>query len=95
MELRHSGIQVSLIEPGPIPTRFTENVNQGERDKPVHNPGIAARFTLPPEAVLPKVRHAFESKHPKLRYPVTLVTWAMSLLKTPAAGLDAGSHFAQ
>jgi short-subunit dehydrogenase len=28
MELRHSGIKVSLIEPGPIRTRFTENVNQ-------------------------------------------------------------------
>jgi NAD(P)-dependent dehydrogenase (short-subunit alcohol dehydrogenase family) len=28
MELRHSGIKVSLIEPGPIRTRFTDNVNQ-------------------------------------------------------------------
>jgi short-subunit dehydrogenase len=27
MELRHSGIKVSLIEPGPIRTRFTDNVN--------------------------------------------------------------------
>jgi NAD(P)-dependent dehydrogenase (short-subunit alcohol dehydrogenase family) len=32
MELRHSGIKVSLIEPGPIRTRFTDNVNQtGDR----------------------------------------------------------------
>ncbi|SQC08911.1 short chain dehydrogenase [Klebsiella pneumoniae] len=35
MELRHSGIQVSLIEPGPIRTRFTDNVNQTQSDKPV------------------------------------------------------------
>ncbi len=80
MELRHTGIKVSLIEPGPIRTRFTDNVNQTS-DKPVENPGIAARFTLGPEAVVAKVRHAFESARPKTRYPVTLVTWAVSLLK--------------
>ena len=81
MELRHSGIKVSLIEPGPIRTRFTENVNQTQADKPVENPGIAARFTLGPEAVVAKVRHAFESEHPKMRYPVTLVTHAVGWLK--------------
>ena len=75
MELRHSGIKVSLIEPGPIRTRFTQS------DAPVENPGIAARFTLGPQAVVAKVRHAFESDKPKLRYPVTLVTWAVMLLK--------------
>ena len=74
-------MQISLIEPGPIRTRFTENVNQTQSDKPVENPGIAARFTLGPEAVVAKVRHAFESDKPKLRYPVTLVTWAVMLLK--------------
>ncbi|NUL36145.1 SDR family oxidoreductase [Kosakonia sacchari] len=81
MELRHTGIKVSLIEPGPIRTRFTDNVNQTQSDKPVENPGIAARFTLGPEAVVAKVRHAFESSTPKLRYPVTLVTWAVTFLK--------------
>jgi short-subunit dehydrogenase len=35
MELRHSGIKVSLIEPGPIRTRFTDNVNQTQSDKPL------------------------------------------------------------
>ncbi|WP_034912884.1 SDR family oxidoreductase [Erwinia sp. 9145] len=81
MELHGSGVRVSLIEPGPIKTRFTDNVSQGEQDKPVKNPGIAARFTLPPEAVLPKLRHALESKHPRLRYPVTLVAHTMSILR--------------
>lgn len=90
MELRHSGIQVSLIEPGPIRTRFTDNVNQTQSDKPVENPGIAARFTLGPEAVVEKVRHAFTSDKPKLRYPVTLVTHAVALLKRllPARAMD-------
>lgn len=90
MELRHSGIKVSLIEPGPIRTRFTNNVNQTQADKPVENPGIAARFTLGPEAVVEKVRHAFVSDKPKLRYPVTLVTHAVALLKRllPTRAMD-------
>lgn len=81
MELRYSGVKVSLIEPGPIRTRFTDNVNQTQADKPVENPGIAARFTLGPEAVVAKVRHAFESPNPRIRYPVTLVTHAVGILK--------------
>ncbi|EOC1534600.1 SDR family oxidoreductase [Cronobacter turicensis] len=81
MELRYSGVKVSLIEPGPIRTRFTENVNQTQTDKPVENPGIAARFTLGPKAVVAKVRHAFESPSPRIRYPVTLVTHAVGILK--------------
>ncbi|MBV4366108.1 SDR family oxidoreductase [Erwinia phyllosphaerae] len=81
MELHGSGVKVSLLEPGPIKTRFTDNVNQAEQDKPVKNPGIAARFTLPPEAILLKLHHALESRHPRLRYPVTLVAHVLSLLR--------------
>lgn len=81
LELHGSGIRVSLIEPGPIHTRFTDNVNQTQADKPVKNPGIAARFTLPAEAILPPLRHALESRRPRLRYPVTLVAWAITVLK--------------
>ncbi len=32
MELHSSGIQVSLIEPVPIPTHFTQNTNQAQSD---------------------------------------------------------------
>ncbi|MDL4915380.1 MAG: SDR family oxidoreductase [Enterobacterales bacterium endosymbiont of Blomia tropicalis] len=81
LEVCRSGVHVSLIEPGPLKTRFTDNVTQGEQEKPVRNPGIAARFTLPPEAILPKLRHALESKHPRLRYPVTLIAHVMGWLK--------------
>ncbi|MFS2225192.1 SDR family oxidoreductase [Pantoea sp. B65] len=81
MELHRTGVCVSLIEPGPIHTRFTDNVNQTRQDQPVKNPGIAARFTLPPEAILPKLHHALESRQPKLRYPVTLVTQVMTILR--------------
>lgn len=47
----------------------------------MHNPGIAKRLTLPPEAILPKLRHALESPRAKLRYPVTLLAHAMSVLR--------------
>ena len=90
MELYHSGIQVSLIEPGPISTHFTVNVNQTEADKPVHNPGIAAYFTLGPEAVASKVQQAFSSPKAKLRYPVTMVTHVIGVLRRllPARLMD-------
>lgn len=90
MELYHSGIQVSLIEPGPIDSHFTANVNQTQADKPIHNPGIAARFTLGPDAVASKVQHAFSSPRAKLRYPVTLVAHAISWLRRllPACMMD-------
>jgi short-subunit dehydrogenase len=81
MELRHSGIKVSLIEPGPDHHPFYRQRQPDPGDKPVENPGIAARFTLGPEAVVEKVRHAFTSDKPQLRYPVTLVTHAVALLK--------------
>lgn len=81
LELRHSGIKISLIEPGPIRTRFTENVNQTQADQPVENPGIAARFTLGPDDVAKKVVHAFSSETPRIRYPVTTVTHVVRVLK--------------
>ncbi|MFI0489287.1 MAG: SDR family oxidoreductase [Yersinia sp. (in: enterobacteria)] len=81
MELHGSGINVCLIEPGPINTHFTQNVNQTEADKPINNPGIARRFTLPPQAILPKLHHALESPRPQLRYPVTLLAHALTILR--------------
>lgn len=91
MELHGSGLCVSLIEPGPISTEFTQNVNQTQRDKPVTNPGIAKRFTLPPQAVMPKLIHALESPRPKLRYPVTLLAHGITVLRRllPGVVLDA------
>ncbi|MBT0729663.1 SDR family oxidoreductase [Rosenbergiella nectarea] len=81
MELSDLPIAVSLLEPGPITTAFSNNVQQGDHANPVENPGIAARFALPPEALLPKIRHALESRYPQRRYPVTLVTYAMAIAK--------------
>lgn len=80
LELANTNIKVSLIEPGPIKTHFTQNVNQ-TADKIVKNPGIAEHFTLTPEAILPKLRHALESSCPKIRYRVTVITHVTAILK--------------
>ncbi|WP_159566466.1 SDR family oxidoreductase [Budvicia diplopodorum] len=81
MELHGTGIQVSLVEPGPISTSFSQNVNQTQTDSPVHNPPVAKRFTLPPQALIPILRHALESPRAKIRYRVTMVTKAMAICK--------------
>ncbi|WP_241623164.1 SDR family oxidoreductase [Rosenbergiella australiborealis] len=81
MEVANELIQVSLLEPGPITTDFSQNVQQADHDHPVENPGIAARFALPPQALLPKIHHALESRSARRRYPVTLVSHAMAIAK--------------
>ncbi|MDR0218813.1 MAG: SDR family oxidoreductase [Enterobacteriaceae bacterium] len=90
LELFGTGIKVSLIEPGPIKTRFTANVNQTESEHPVENPTIACRFTLTPDDVVIQLVHALESPKPKLRYPVTLLTHAVTVLRRllPARLMD-------
>lgn len=87
MELQADNIRVSLIEPGPISTGFSQSVVQTNTSSPVTNPGIAARFTLPPEAVLPKIHHALESRYPRQRYPVTLVAHVMSFARRLLPGV--------
>lgn len=83
MRLEHyrSGVKFCLIEPGPLSTRFKDNVNQVEAGNRVENPAIAERLGLGPEAVIPKLIHALESKRPKVRYRVTLLTQGVAILK--------------
>jgi NAD(P)-dependent dehydrogenase (short-subunit alcohol dehydrogenase family) len=91
LELKGTGIHVSLIEPGPIATRFVEhaleafdrNVDEESshyRDAYVSqrrrlNGGGSRRFKLPPEAVARKLLHALESGTPRRRYYVTVPTY--------------------
>ncbi|PHI30110.1 SDR family oxidoreductase [Budvicia aquatica] len=81
LELHGTGIQVSLIEPGPISTSFSQNVNQTQVDSPIHNPPVAKRFTLPPEVLIPVLHHALENPRAKIRYRVTMVTKLMAICK--------------
>lgn len=88
LELRGTGIHVSLIEPGPIATNFRANARaayhtriaaMGSPHRAQYqaverrlNADAPAPFTLPPTAVLQKVIHALESSRPRARYPVTV-----------------------
>lgn len=93
LELKGTGIDVVLIEPGPIKSRFTEhalaafsrNVDESgshykdayARQRARLGKGGSNRFKLPPEAVLEKLIHALESRKPKIRYYVTTPTHMM------------------
>ncbi len=97
MELAGSGIAVSLIEPGPIATRFRENSHARflatiDVDNSPHRQRyqgainrLASRqptpFTLPAAAVVRKVIHAIESEHPRARYYVTFPTYLFATLR--------------
>lgn len=52
-----------------------------QMEKRLTKQGPAAPFTLPPEAVNKKLRHALESPNPKIRYYVTFPTYLFATLK--------------
>lgn len=97
LELRDTGIRVSLIEPGPIRTRFVEtalaNVKKTvDIDASPHRDAYLARlaameaggsstFKLEPEAVAAKLVRAVESARPKARYYVTTPTYIAAVLR--------------
>jgi NAD(P)-dependent dehydrogenase (short-subunit alcohol dehydrogenase family) len=97
MELAGTGLHVSLIEPGPIATRFVEHAIEAYRrnidmEASPHRDIYRARlikmeqggqttFKLPPETVAAKLVHALESKRPKARYYVTFPTYAAAFLR--------------
>ncbi len=97
LELRDTGIHVSLIEPGPIRTRFVERALDGFRkyidiEGSAHREeyferlalmeaGGQNRFKLEPEAVVEKLIHALESSNPKARYFVTIPTYAANFMR--------------
>lgn len=97
LELRGTGIHVSLIEPGPIESRFRHNaMRRFEEHIRVENSPhreryetVRARlhsdrpdpFTLPPEAVLKKTLLAMERRRPRPRYLVTAPAHVLARLK--------------
>lgn len=97
LELHQSGIHVSIIQPGPIVSHFRRNAmamyyknidsknsafaeKYAAIEKRLQKSGHTA-FTLPPEAVYRKLRHALESTQPKPRYKVTFPTYLFAYLK--------------
>jgi len=90
-ELYGTAVRVSLIEPGPIATRFIEHSMENLRDNidieaSVHRDAYKGRLAamakggkltwkLQPEAVAGKLVHALTSRNPKHRYYVTVPTY--------------------
>lgn len=97
MELAGTGISVSLIEPGPIASRFVDRAIEAYRrnvdlkasvHRDIYKVRIARMeaggkktFKLGPEAVVTKLVHALESPRPKSRYYVTLPAYAVALFR--------------
>jgi len=97
LELRHGNIHVSIIEPGPIESRFRANAYAAfkrniDREHSVYRDYYARvekrlagpkpmPFTLPPEAVLKKVIRALEARRPKARHGVTFPTHLFAVLR--------------
>jgi len=97
LELRGTNIHVSIIEPGPITSRFRANAYAAfkrniDREHSVYREYYARvekrldgpkplPFTLPPEAVLKKAIKALEARRPKARYAVTFPTTLFAVLR--------------
>ncbi len=96
-ELDGTGIHISIIEPGPIRTRFVEHALANLKatvdfDHSPHGETYRARlaameqggkslFKLEPESVAWKLVHAVESSRPKRRYYVTVPTYIAAWAK--------------
>ena len=97
LELHDTNLHVSIIEPGPIRTKFVENALKAyekniDIEHSVHSEIYKSRikamkeggkqtFKLEPEAVVSKLEHALTSRLPKRRYYVTAPTYAMAYAK--------------
>ena len=96
LELKQTKIKLSLIQPGPIESKFRQNallafkeyVDSSNSDYQREyramierlNSKKNVRFTLPPESVLRCVLHALGSKAPKNHYRVTFPTKLFGIL---------------
>ncbi len=97
LELEGTGVHVSLIEPGPVRSRFRENaLKKFLENIDIKHSRLAGRyekklaqlksdkdapFTLGPESVAKALFHALESPRPKIRYRVTVPTHLFFWLK--------------
>ncbi|MHB8743068.1 MAG: Rossmann-fold NAD(P)-binding domain-containing protein, partial [Sulfuricaulis sp.] len=97
LELRGTNIQIAIIEPGPIESRFRANAYTAfkqriDREHSVYREYYARvekrldgpkplPFTLPPEAVLKKVIKALEARRPRARYAVTFPAHLFAVLR--------------
>ncbi len=97
LELEGTGIKVSLIQPGPIRTRFVEHAVENletniDIENSPHREVYLARlegmkaggksfFKLEPSAVTKRLIHALESPRPHRQYYVTTPTYLAAIFK--------------
>jgi len=97
LELANTNIQLSLIQPGPIESKFRENAYKAfQANVDMRNSvyqenyqqmikrlksDILADYTLPPESILKCTLHALTAKKAKIHYWVTFPTKLLALLK--------------
>ena len=98
LELSNTNIKFSVIQPGPIESKFRQNAFKAFKENVDTSnsyyltqyelmikrlkSGTNVKFTLPPEAVLKCTIHALESNSPKNYYRVTFPTKLFALLDT-------------
>ena len=96
LELAHTNIQLSLIQPGPIESKFrinaykafTKHVDMSRSDYQQNYEKMIKRlksdelsdYTLPAEAVLKCVFHALNARRAKIHYQVTFPTKLFAVL---------------
>ncbi len=96
LELRNTNIKFSIIQPGPIESKFRQNAYKAFKENVDSSnshyldqyqlmikrlkSGKNVKFTLPPEAVLKSALHALESSSPKNYYRVTFPTKLFAFL---------------
>jgi NAD(P)-dependent dehydrogenase (short-subunit alcohol dehydrogenase family) len=97
LELETTGIKVSLIEPGPIRSRFVDHAivhftNNIDIENSAHRERYLMRlegmkaggqsvFKMEPEAVTKRLIHALESKRPRRQYYVTIPTYLAAIFR--------------
>lgn len=97
LELRHTGIKVITINPGPIESRFVANARAAfernidmthshykedfEKQRKRLDRGGNGRFKLPATAVLDKLVLALEKPNPRAHYYVTTPTYVAAIVK--------------
>jgi len=94
LELEGTGIHVSLLNTGPIPTRFRANAvktleridMEGSRWRSLYRKALRGEsrkvpFSLPPEAVASTVHRIILSDRPAPRYYITKATWILGTAK--------------
>ena len=96
-EVRPFGIDVVVVEPGPVKTRFGDTAIAGIRG-PADSPyaalnralaerireayeGPMARFAAEPDAVARVIETAISAPHPRTRYPVTAAARILMALR--------------